>query len=118
MAVVGIVIVCLDIYPDSLRNRQKPLAFGARPDSDDDMIRGGFLTEEDRKGWSRWRAMARRRRVTRRANALVLLDGGRSCQEVAAALLFDDDTIRGWHNLFEQRGIEGLTASTWAAVAG
>jgi hypothetical protein len=25
-------------------------------------------------------------------------------------LLMDDDTIRGWHKLFEQRGIEGLTS--------
>jgi hypothetical protein len=32
-----------------------------------------------------------------------------SCQEVASALLLNDDTIRGWHKLFEQRGIEGAT---------
>jgi transposase len=41
---------------------------------------------------------------------LVLLDEGWSCQEVAAAFLLNDDTIRGWHKLFEQRGIEGLTS--------
>jgi transposase len=39
-------------------------------------------------------------------NALVLLDDGWSCQEVAAAFLLNDDTIRGWHKLFEQRGIQ------------
>ena len=49
-------------------------------------------------------------RVTRRANALVLLDDGWSCQEVADAFLLNDDTIRGWFKLFEQRGIEGLTS--------
>lgn len=38
------------------------------------------------------------------------LDKGWSCQEVSAALLLDDDTIRGWRKLFEQRGIEGLTS--------
>ena len=48
-------------------------------------------------------------RVTRRANALVLLDDGWSCQEVADAFLLNDDTIRGWFKLLEQRGIEGLT---------
>jgi transposase len=48
--------------------------------------------------------------VTRRANALVLLDEGWSCQQVAHALLLDDDTIRGWRKLFEQRGIEGISA--------
>ena len=75
------------------------------------MIRGGFLTEEDR---SKLIALARdgsaASRVTRRANALVLLDGGWSCQEVADALLLNDDTIRGWHKLFEERGFEGLTS--------
>jgi transposase len=45
------------------------------------------------------------KRLTRRANALVLLDDGWSCQKVAAAFLLNDDTIRGWHKLFEQRGI-------------
>jgi transposase len=41
---------------------------------------------------------------------LVLLDKGWSCQQVADALLLDDDTIRGWRKLFEQRGIEGITS--------
>src|SRR5271154_3850927 len=75
------------------------------------MIRGGFLRVEDR---NKLIALARdgsaASRVTRRANALVLLDGGWSCQEVADALLLNDDTIRGWHKLFEQRGIEGVTS--------
>ncbi len=48
-------------------------------------------------------------RVTRRANALVLLDDGMICQQVARVLLFDDDTIRGWYELFEQSGFDGLT---------
>jgi len=72
------------------------------------MIRGGFLIEEDRKALI---ALARdglaAGRVTRRANALVLLDKGMSCQQVAEVLLFDDDTIRGWYELFEQSGVEG-----------
>jgi transposase len=75
------------------------------------MIRGGFLSEEDRGALV---ALARDNlsagRVTRRANALVLLDDGMSCQEVARVLLFDDDTIRGWYALFEQGGVEGLTS--------
>ena len=83
------------------------------------MIRGGFLNEEDR---TRLIALARdgsaSARVTRRANALVLLDDGWSCQQVADALLFDDDTIRGWHKLFEQRGIEGLTSFDMGGSAG
>jgi len=69
------------------------------------MIRGGFLGEEDR---NKLIALARdgsaASRMTRRANALVLLDNGWSCREVAKALLLDDDTIRGWRKLFEQGG--------------
>ena len=83
------------------------------------MIRGGFLTGEDR---GKLVALARdgsaAARVTRRANALVLLDGGWSCQEVADALLMNDDTIRGWHKLFEQRGFEGLTSFDMGGSAG
>jgi DNA-binding NarL/FixJ family response regulator len=72
------------------------------------MIRGGFLSAEDR---SQLIALARdgsaASRLTRRANALVLLDDGWNYQEVADALLLNDDTVRSWHKLFEQRGIEG-----------
>ena len=75
------------------------------------MIRGGFLSAEDR---NRLIALARDgsavSRLTRRANALVLLDDGWSCQRVAQALLLNDDTVRGWHKLYEQRGLEGLTS--------
>jgi len=74
------------------------------------MIRGGFLSKEDREALV---ALARDNlsagRVTRRANALVLLDDGMSCEDVAKVLLFDDDTIRDWYRLFELSGFEGLT---------
>src|SRR3979490_1001478 len=75
------------------------------------MIRAQFLSEEDR---NKLTALARdgsvASRVTRRANALVLLDAGWSCQEIAAALLLNDAPIRGWFKRFEQRGIEGLSS--------
>ena len=93
-----------------MRNGKKCLAFGGGSDSDGRIILGGFLIEEDRKALI---ALARdglaAGRVTRRANALVLLDKGMSCQQVAEVLLFDDDTIRGWYELFEQSGVEGLS---------
>src|SRR6202047_2516766 len=83
------------------------------------MIRGGFLSEEDRnKLIALTRDGSAASRLTRRANALVLLDGGWSCQEVADALLMNDDTVRGWHKLFEQRGIEGLTSFDMGGSAG
>ena len=99
------------LYPDSLKIRDKFLAFSAWADSVARMIQSGFLSEEDRKALT---ALARDGssscRVSRRANALVLLDKGWSCQQVADALLLDDDTIRGWRKLFEQRGIEGIAS--------
>ncbi len=30
------------------------------------------------------------------------------CGQVAKALLLDDDTVRTWHRLYEEDGIEGL----------
>ena len=100
-----------NIYSDSLNIRENFLAFSDRADSVARMIQSGFLSEEDRKALT---ALARDGsspcRVSRRANALVLLDKGWSCQQVADALLLDDDTIRGWRKLFEQRGIEGVTS--------
>jgi len=74
------------------------------------MIRGGFLSSIDRADLI---ALARdgsaAHRLARRANALVLLDSGWSCEKVAQALFVDDDTIRKWHGLFIEDGLEGLT---------
>ena len=73
------------------------------------MIRGGFLSTDDRRALT---GLARdglaEHRVARRANAIVLLDQGWSCERVAEALLLDDDTVRNWHRVFERGGIEAL----------
>src|SRR5215813_3761787 len=74
------------------------------------MIRAGFLWREDRADLI---ALARdgsaAHRLGRRANALVLLDDGLSCEEAAKVLFLDDDTVRRWHGLFVEDGLEGLT---------
>ena len=79
-------------------------------DSSWGMICAGFLSPVDRADLT---ALARdgsaAHRLARRANALVLLDSGWSCEKVAGALLLDDDTIRRWHGLFIEDGLEGLT---------
>ena len=49
-------------------------------------------------------------RLARRANALVLLDDGMSCAAVAKVLLLDSSTIRSWHQLYAEEGIEGLAS--------
>ena len=75
------------------------------------MIRRGFLDKASRRDLI---ALARdgsaAHRLARRANALVLLDQGMSCASVASVLLLDDDTIRTWHRLYQEDGIEGLAS--------
>jgi transposase len=74
------------------------------------MIRGGFLPPEDRTDLiALVRDGSLAHRLGRRANALVLLDDGLSCEAVAKLLFVDDDTIRSWRQLYEEDGLEGLT---------
>lgn len=47
-------------------------------------------------------------RLARRANALILLDRGMSYRQVATVLLLDDETVRGWRQVFEADGVDGL----------
>lgn len=73
------------------------------------MIRAGFLTPNDRAALTKLaRDGSAAHRLARRANALLLLDKGWSCVEVAEALLLDDDTIRDWHKLYVDGGLAGL----------
>ena len=44
-------------------------------------------------------------RLTRRANALLLLDDGMSCEAIAKVLYLDDDTIRYWYQLYGEKGL-------------
>jgi transposase len=73
------------------------------------MIRPGFLDEATRVELT---ALVRdgkaESRVTRRANALLLLDDGWSCEKTAQALYMDDDTIRYWHELYQGKGLSWL----------
>jgi transposase len=73
------------------------------------MIRGGFLSAAERKElvWLARDGLAEHR-LARRANAILLLDDGLSCERVAKVLYLDDDTVRGWRKLYGERGIAGL----------
>ena len=74
------------------------------------MIRRGFLSPVDRADLI---ALAKdgsaTHRLARRASALVLLDAGYNFRQVAEVLLLDDGTIRAWHKMFAEGGLEGLT---------
>ena len=75
------------------------------------MIRSGYLDGESRKDLIELaRDGSVPHRLARRANALVLLDDGMSCEAVASVLLLDDDTVRTWYRLYEEEGIEGLAS--------
>jgi transposase len=73
------------------------------------MIRPHFLDSESRRDLIELaRDGAAAHRLARRANALVLLDDGMSCEAIGQVLFLDGDTIREWHKLYQDDGIEGL----------
>src|SRR5271168_4444068 len=75
------------------------------------MIGGGFLDPEARSDLielTRDGSVAHR--LARRANGLLLLDDGMSCEAIAKVLFLDDDTIRTWHRLYLEDGIDGLAS--------
>jgi transposase len=78
------------------------------------MICRSFLSSSDRLELE---ACVRRQRedygIARRANAILLLDDGKSCQEIADFLYLDDDTIRGWHQTCQRNGWDTLAFDGW-----
>src|SRR5271157_4962322 len=73
------------------------------------MIRCGFLSAAERKELvSLARDGLAEHRLARRANAILLLDDGWSCERVAEILYLDDDTVRSWRKIYDERGITGL----------
>ena len=83
-------------------------------DSTLDMIRPGFLSSSERPELD---ACVRSQRedhgIARRANAILLLDDGKSCQVIAEFLYLDDDTIRGWNKPCCEGGWDGLSVDGW-----
>jgi transposase len=73
------------------------------------MIRGRFLSPSQRcELLALLRSGRTEQRLARRANAMLLLDDGWSCEKVAAALYLDDDTVRNWRKTYDERGLAGL----------
>ena len=104
--------------PRLRENPKTPLAKRRDPDSTERMIRPGFLDIELRQNLIELaRDGSAAHRLARRANALVLLDDGMSCEAIAKVLLLDDDTIRTWYRLYEGDGIEGLTNFSYEGSA-
>ena len=78
------------------------------------MIRPGFLSSADR---TELEACVRRQRedhgIARRANAILLLDDGERCAQIAKFLYLDEDTIRGWYKSYRQDGWDALAFDGW-----
>ena len=73
------------------------------------MIRRGFLDPESRKDLIELaRDGSAAHRLGRRANAILLLDDGMTCEATARVLFVDDDTVRTWYQDYRDNGIEGL----------
>src|ERR1700688_2746181 len=105
--------------PRLFENPNTPLANQFRCDSSHCMIGGSFLDPEARSDLielTRDGSVAHR--LARRANALLLLDQGMSCEAIAKVLFLDDDTIRAWHRLYREDGIEGLAGFGHEGSAG
>ncbi len=99
------------LYPDSAEIRGICLPTMVEAILVGCMIRRGFLDPESRQDLIELtRDGSAEHRLSRRANALVLLDDGMSCQAVAKVLYLDDDTIRVWYRLYQEDGVEGLTS--------
>jgi len=65
------------------------------------MVRGGFLSPRQRAELIGLVRDGRAdQRLARRANAMLLLDDGLSCEKTAKALYLDDDTGEGLAQVF------------------
>lgn len=73
------------------------------------MIRAHFLSVAGRLQLER---CVRRQRedhgIARQANAILLLDDGESCTQIAKFLYLDADTIRGWCMAYRAAGWDAL----------
>ena len=78
------------------------------------MIRSGFLSASDRKEMLGCvKSQTEEHGIARRANALLLLDDGKSCAQVAEALYLDDDTVRNWHKQYQTGGWDFVVINDW-----
>ena len=78
------------------------------------MIRPGFLSSSERRELEVCvRSQREDHGVARRANAILLLDDGKSCQVIAEFLYLDDDTIRSWYKTYHEAGWDALSIDGW-----
>jgi transposase len=73
------------------------------------MIKHSFLSSAERSDLLRIAKNGlEEHRISRRANAILLLDGGMSFKQVAAVLFIDDSSIRAWRKAYDDGGVEAV----------
>lgn len=78
------------------------------------MIKSRFLSQSDRAElFCITKSHIEDHGIARRANALLLLDDGWSCERIGAALFLDDDTVRNWHKQYLSEGWDGVAYDGW-----
>ena len=78
------------------------------------MIGPKFLPPEDRRELLAYGKHQRGDHgIARRANALLLLDDGKSRAEIAGVLYLDDDTVRGWRKQYLAEGWDAVAHDGW-----
>jgi len=83
------------------------------------MIRSGFLSVKERAALQAvMRHPSESHGVARRANAILLLDDGLGCVEVAKVLYLDDDTVRGWLKRYRAGGLDEMILFDWHGRSG
>ena len=56
--------------------------------------------------------------MARRANAILLLDDGWNCADVAKVLYLDDDTVRTWFKRYQAGGLDEMKVFDWKGRSG
>ena len=109
----------MGIYPDSPQTRKSSGQLGCGSILLAVMIRGGFLSIEERAALEAVMGHpSETHGVARRANAVLLLDDGLSCVEVAKVLYLDDDTVRTWLKRYRAGGLDEMTLFDWHGRSG
>jgi transposase len=72
-----------------------------------------FLSTEQIAGLRALHRKSREKLVCDKIKALLLLNSGYSYEQIAEFLLLDDSTIRRWHAVFEDKGINSLLSDNF-----
>ena len=113
VARTGSALIFINYTPSSLKSASR-IDASQDLDSSVHMIRSGFLSAIDRKEMLGCvKSQTEEHGIARRANALLLLDDGKSCAQVAEALYLDDDTVRCWYKQYQTGGWDFVVINDW-----